>query len=377
MPTSRRRSSASAIRSRACASRVLRPCCASWWRSRSPPAPRRRSGAAGAGLRAAGLRRALSRRSTTPRCARSASAGARWSMAAAWPWRSPARRSIWRSGRRAEETAIATISALRGFGRWSAEIYLLFALGRADSFPGDDLAVQIGMQRLKGLAVRPDRRRMDALAETWRPYRGCGALFLWHYYGATTLDPLAPRHLVAGAAASGGAQEKSARPSAGAAACRAGLVLSLSAPRPSWAGCAAGAARRGRRARCGPPPAGRARRRRRACRPATLRWPHVELPAPQDRDLLRHAQRLRSDHRIRAREHRARHQLSAFELDPCELAHLSPFARHGLAASPPVLQRSCCRVLVCFLPNGEILCKLSTVDGSRAGHRACCCPPLA
>jgi DNA-3-methyladenine glycosylase II len=89
----------------------------------------------------------------------------------------------------AEETAIATISALRGFGRWSAEIYLLFALGRTDSFPGDDLAVQIGMQRLKGLPARPDRRRMDALAELWRPYRGCGALFLWHYYGATTLEP--------------------------------------------------------------------------------------------------------------------------------------------------------------------------------------------
>ena len=88
----------------------------------------------------------------------------------------------------AEDTAIATISALRGFGRWSAEIYLLFALGRTDSFPGDDLAVQIGMQRLKVLPDRPDRRRMDALAEPWWPYRGCGALFLWHYYGAATLD---------------------------------------------------------------------------------------------------------------------------------------------------------------------------------------------
>ncbi len=87
-----------------------------------------------------------------------------------------------------EEAAVAAISALRGFGRWSAEIYLLFALGRTDSFPGDDLAVQIGMQRLKGLTERPDRRRMDALAEPWRPYRGCAALFLWHYYGAATLD---------------------------------------------------------------------------------------------------------------------------------------------------------------------------------------------
>jgi DNA-3-methyladenine glycosylase II len=92
-----------------------------------------------------------------------------------------------------EESAIAAISALRGFGRWSAEIYLLFALGRSDSFPGDDLAVQIGMQRLKGLAERPGRRLMDTLAEPWRPYRGCGALFLWHVYGAATLDDAAQR----------------------------------------------------------------------------------------------------------------------------------------------------------------------------------------
>ncbi len=90
---------------------------------------------------------------------------------------------------RPEDEAAAAISALHGFGRWSAEIYLLFAHGRTDSFPGDDLAVQVGMQRLKGLARRPDRKQMDALAEPWRPHRGCAALLLWHVYGATTLDP--------------------------------------------------------------------------------------------------------------------------------------------------------------------------------------------
>lgn len=87
-----------------------------------------------------------------------------------------------------EEDAIAAISALRGFGRWSAEIYLLFALGRADVFPADDLGLRVGMQRLKRLAVRPNRRTMGELAEPWRPLRGCGAVFLWHYYGAATLD---------------------------------------------------------------------------------------------------------------------------------------------------------------------------------------------
>jgi DNA-3-methyladenine glycosylase II len=87
-----------------------------------------------------------------------------------------------------EDDAVAAISALRGFGRWSAEIYLLFALGRADIFPADDLGLQIGMQRLKRLEARPNRKAMDALAEAWRPLRGCGAIFLWHYYGNATLD---------------------------------------------------------------------------------------------------------------------------------------------------------------------------------------------
>ncbi len=87
-----------------------------------------------------------------------------------------------------EEEAIAAISAQRGFGRWSAEIYLLFALGRADVFPADDLGLQVGMQRLKRLEARPNRKAMAELAELWRPLRGCGAIFLWHYYGAATLD---------------------------------------------------------------------------------------------------------------------------------------------------------------------------------------------
>jgi DNA-3-methyladenine glycosylase II len=91
-----------------------------------------------------------------------------------------------------EEEAIAAISALRGFGRWSAEIYLLFALGRADVFPADDLGLQIGMQRLKGLEAKPTRKAMEELAEIWRPLRGCGAIFLWHYYGAATLDAATP-----------------------------------------------------------------------------------------------------------------------------------------------------------------------------------------
>jgi DNA-3-methyladenine glycosylase II len=91
-----------------------------------------------------------------------------------------------------EDEAIAAISALHGFGRWSAEVYLLFALGRADVWPADDLGLQIGMQRLKRLEMRPKRRLMDELGEPWRPWRGAGAIFLWHVYGAATLDDATP-----------------------------------------------------------------------------------------------------------------------------------------------------------------------------------------
>jgi DNA-3-methyladenine glycosylase II len=87
-----------------------------------------------------------------------------------------------------EESAITALVALRGFGRWSAEIYLLFALGRADVFPADDLAIQVAYQRLRRLDARPSARALRAMTEPWRPHRGAAAVFLWHYYGAATLD---------------------------------------------------------------------------------------------------------------------------------------------------------------------------------------------
>lgn len=86
-----------------------------------------------------------------------------------------------------DDDAIAELVKIKGIGRWSAEIYLLFALGRPDVWPADDLAVMVAMQRLKRLEARPDRKIMDALAEPWRPWRGAGAHFLWHYYRAS--DP--------------------------------------------------------------------------------------------------------------------------------------------------------------------------------------------
>ncbi len=81
-----------------------------------------------------------------------------------------------------DEDAIAALTTIKGIGRWSAEIYLLFAEGRADIWPAGDLAVQEDVGRLLGLDARPDEKMVRALAERWRPYRGAAAIFAWHHY---------------------------------------------------------------------------------------------------------------------------------------------------------------------------------------------------
>ncbi|MCL6414156.1 DNA-3-methyladenine glycosylase 2 family protein [Aestuariirhabdus sp. Z084] len=83
--------------------------------------------------------------------------------------------------------AIKAITALRGFGRWSAEIYLMFSLKRRDIFPADDLALLIALGRLKQLPGKPTPAQARELTTHWAPMRTTGALFLWHYYrGAPT-----------------------------------------------------------------------------------------------------------------------------------------------------------------------------------------------
>jgi DNA-3-methyladenine glycosylase II len=84
-----------------------------------------------------------------------------------------------------DEEAVAQLVKIKGIGRWTAEIYLMFALGRRDMFPADDLGLIVGMQRLKGLRKRPDRKRMLKLGEPWRPRRSAAAHLLWHYFHKT------------------------------------------------------------------------------------------------------------------------------------------------------------------------------------------------
>ena len=88
---------------------------------------------------------------------------------------------------RDDEEAIALLTKIKGIGRWSAEIYLLFAEGRADVFPAGDLAVMVELGRLMGLSDKPSEKQLRELAEPWRPYRGAAAVLAWHSYNSSVL----------------------------------------------------------------------------------------------------------------------------------------------------------------------------------------------
>jgi DNA-3-methyladenine glycosylase II len=86
-----------------------------------------------------------------------------------------------------DEEAIALLTKIKGIGRWSAEIYLLFAEGRPDVFPAGDLAVMIELGRLLGLPDKPSEKALRELAEPWRPYRGAAAVLAWHSYNSAVI----------------------------------------------------------------------------------------------------------------------------------------------------------------------------------------------
>ena len=81
-----------------------------------------------------------------------------------------------------DEAAVAELVKVKGIGRWSAEIYLLFAEGRRDIWPAGDLAVQIEVGRIMDLPERPSEATTRKIAEAWRPHRGAAAIFTWHHY---------------------------------------------------------------------------------------------------------------------------------------------------------------------------------------------------
>lgn len=80
------------------------------------------------------------------------------------------------------ETVVSRLTEVPGIGRWSAEIYAMFSLGRADVFPAGDLALQEGARMLYRLEARPSEAALRSRAEAWAPWRSVAARLLWAYF---------------------------------------------------------------------------------------------------------------------------------------------------------------------------------------------------
>lgn len=83
------------------------------------------------------------------------------------------------------EEAVAELTAIKGVGLWTASIYQMFCVGRADLFPVADVALQEAARRLYGLEERPAPAALAVMAEPWAPWRSAAALLLWRYYAAS------------------------------------------------------------------------------------------------------------------------------------------------------------------------------------------------
>ena len=81
------------------------------------------------------------------------------------------------------EEALRTLTAVTGIGNWTAEMYLLFSLKRADILAVDDLAIKVAAMDLLGLVERPKPKQLKSLTQDWAPHRSAASLLLWDYYG--------------------------------------------------------------------------------------------------------------------------------------------------------------------------------------------------
>jgi DNA-3-methyladenine glycosylase II len=97
-----------------------------------------------------------------------------------------------------DDEALAALVSLKGIGRWSAEIYLVFALGRSDIWPAADLGLQLGAAEL-GLSARPGERELREIGERWRPWRSVAACLFWQSYlhARNRAAPVLPAELYA------------------------------------------------------------------------------------------------------------------------------------------------------------------------------------
>jgi len=90
--------------------------------------------------------------------------------------------SFTKLARMSDDEARLILTRVKGIGSWSADVYLLMAMRRADIWPAGDLALAVAMKELKGLASRPAPAELERLAEQWRPHRAVAARMLWQYY---------------------------------------------------------------------------------------------------------------------------------------------------------------------------------------------------
>lgn len=84
-----------------------------------------------------------------------------------------------------DESVIERLTEVKGFGRWTAEMFLMFRLHRPDVLPVDDLGIVKAVQRLYKLRKRPDARKLNRLGEAWRPYRSVASWYLWQSLNLT------------------------------------------------------------------------------------------------------------------------------------------------------------------------------------------------
>jgi DNA-3-methyladenine glycosylase II len=84
--------------------------------------------------------------------------------------------------RMSDDDVRVALTKIKGIGSWSADVYLLMAMRRADIWPAGDLALAVAMKELMGLATRPNHLELERWAEQWRPHRAVAARMLWQYY---------------------------------------------------------------------------------------------------------------------------------------------------------------------------------------------------
>ena len=92
------------------------------------------------------------------------------------------RLNLRRLSRMSDADARAMLTTVKGLGAWSADVYLLMAMRRADIWPADDLALAVALTRLRGMQARLKSAELLEMAEVWRPYRSVAARMLWQYY---------------------------------------------------------------------------------------------------------------------------------------------------------------------------------------------------